>query len=102
MMLFYRDCIPKHVLPQPIEAAIIVVPDTSEGLAEFLTDLRERIALEEVQAQRFLLISRQRLQHLLQPITPKNHFNGIIAFSGRYSDHLTGVASDFLPGVELL
>lgn len=100
-MLFYRDCIPKHVLPQLIEAAIIVVPDTSEGLAEFLTDLRERIALEEVEAQSLALVLRKRLQHLFQSVTPKNGFGGIIVVRGRYSDHLIGITSDFFPGVKL-
>jgi hypothetical protein len=101
MMLFYRDCIPKHALPQLIEAAIIMVPDTSEGLAEFLADLHERIALEEVEAQGLALVLRQRFQHLLQSITPKDGFGAIIIFRGRYSDHLIGIASDLLSGVKL-
>src|SRR5579863_5844483 len=41
---------PKHLLPQSVQAAVIMVSHIPQGLANFVADFRQRIALEKVQA----------------------------------------------------
>src|SRR5467141_3865567 len=83
MPLFYGHIISKHLLPQLIEAAVVMVPHVSEGLSRLLADLRQGVTVKEVQAQSLTLIVRQGLEHLAKTITPKNRFCGIIALRGR-------------------
>jgi hypothetical protein len=63
MPLFYGHIIPKHLLPQLIEAAVVMVPHVSEGLSQLLADLRQSVTVKEVQAQSLTLIVRQGLEH---------------------------------------
>jgi gamma-glutamyl:cysteine ligase YbdK (ATP-grasp superfamily) len=101
MPLFYWNGIPKHLLPQLIESAVVMVSHVSEGLSRLLADLRQRATVKEVQAQSFTLIFRQGFEHLAQTITPKNRFGGIIALCGRYSDQVNGVTFDLHSRIEL-
>src|SRR5882724_11697492 len=64
MPFFYRHVIPKHLLPQLIEAAVVMVPHVSEGLTRLLADLRQGVTVKEVQAQSLTLVVRQGLEHL--------------------------------------
>jgi hypothetical protein len=64
MPLFYGHIIPKHLLPQLIDAAVVMVPHVSEGLSRLLADLRQGVTVKEVQAQSLTLIVRQGLEHL--------------------------------------
>src|SRR5882762_11970076 len=74
MPVFYGHIIPKHLLPQLIEAAVVMVPHVSEGLTRLLAELRQGVTVKEVQAQSLTLIVRQGLEHLAKTITPKNRF----------------------------
>src|SRR6266850_295587 len=47
MPLFYGYIIPKHLLPQLIEAAVVMVPHVSEGLSRLLADLRQGVTVKE-------------------------------------------------------
>jgi hypothetical protein len=97
----YWDIIPNHLVAQLVEAAVVMISDVSKRLAKFPADFRERVAFEEVQAQRLSLILGQRLEHLLQAITPKNCLCGIIAFSGRSSDQTILAPLNLHPRIEL-
>src|SRR5882672_9053094 len=61
MPLFYGHSIPKHLLPQLVEAAVVMVPDVSGGLSQLLADLRQGVTVKEVQAQSLTLVVRQGL-----------------------------------------
>src|ERR1700756_412098 len=71
MPLLYGHSIPKHLLSQLIQCAVIVVPHISQGLAKLLADFQKGITVEEVEAQSFTLVPRQGFEHLVQTITPK-------------------------------
>jgi hypothetical protein len=101
MPLLYRHSIPKHLLPQLIQRAVIVVPHISEGLPKLLADFHESITVEEVEAQSFTLVLRQRFKNLIQTITPKDGFWGIIALCGRISDHIIRRVLNLRPRIEL-
>jgi hypothetical protein len=101
MPLLYRHIIPKHLLPQLIQCAVIVVPHISEGLPKLLADFHECITVEEVEAQSFTLVLRQRFKNLIQTITPKDGFWGIIALYGRISDHMIRRVLNLRPRIEL-
>src|SRR5713226_3385412 len=47
MTSVYRNIIPKHLLPQLIEAAVVMVPHVSEGLSRLLADLRQGVTVKE-------------------------------------------------------
>src|SRR5713101_8601018 len=48
MALSYAHVIPKHLPAQLIEAAVVMVPHISQGLAKLLANLRKGIAIEKV------------------------------------------------------
>src|SRR5208283_2741772 len=100
MPMVQRHSIPKHLLTQLIQSAVVVVAYISQGLAQFLADLHKRITIEEVQAQGFPLVFRQGFEHLVETITPKHGFCGIIALSGRCSDQMSRVAIELRSRIE--
>src|ERR1700739_4747795 len=101
MPLLYGHRIPKHLLPQLIESAVVVVPHISQGLPKLLTDFQEGVAVEEVQAQGFPLVVRQRFDHVVQTITPKDGIRGIIALRGRIPDHMFCRVLNLCVGIKL-
>src|ERR1700730_6565662 len=101
MPLSYWHIIPKHLLPQLIQSPIIVVPHIPQGLPHFFADLQETTTIEKMQAQGFPLVLRQGFEHLIQAITPKDGFCGIIALRGRITDHMTGRALNLRARIEM-
>src|SRR6266481_2611155 len=101
MQLLYWYSIPTHLLPQLVESTVVVVPHIAEGLPKLLTDLQEGITVEEIQTQGFPLALRQRFEHLVQTITPKDGFSGIITLRGRITDHMIRRVLDLRVCIEL-
>src|SRR5271157_5089488 len=65
-----------------------------------MANFHKRITIEEVQPQGFPLVLRQRFKHLVETITPKDGFCGIIALSGRCSDQMSRVAIELCSRIE--